>query len=303
MGRGVWTLWTLDVPRRSGWLKSAPRWAAVAGFAGLAINLGAGLQPLYHHPDYQRADYREIAASILADLRTDDAIILDAPNQEEVFRYYYRGDAPIYALPPGLGGNDVETQGIVRQIIADYERVFVVFWGENERDPNRIVESTLDNEAYEAHSDWHRDVRLVRYVTPVDLTITRESGECFGDSITLEQFALSADSLQPGDVLQVRLDWRTDAPLDTRYKVFVQLLNPDGTLATQHDSEPGGGLLLTTTWEPGKTISDNHALTIPDNLSPVHYSLIIGLYNIDNPQERLPAGAADYLVLGDIRVN
>ncbi len=300
MGRGIWMLWTLDIPARPALAKNAPKLAAVAGFLGILANLWAGLTPLYH--DFQRADYRGMVAEISANLQSDDAVILDAPNQEEVFRYYYRGAAPVYPLPPGLGGNDDETRELVRQIIADHRRIFVVFWGETERDPNLAVESTLDSESYEARSDWYGDVRLVRYVTPIEPTIIRESGARFGESITLESYALSADSVQPGDVLQLRLTWQTDAPLETRYKVFVQLLDSDGVLVTQRDSEPGGGLALTTTWKTGDSIIDNHALLLPDNLSPANYALIIGLYNIDDPQERLQVGEADYLNLSEISV-
>lgn len=301
MGRGVWALWTLDIPARPALAKNVPKLAAVAGFLGIFATLWAGLTPLYH--DFQRADYRGIASSISMNLQPDDAIILDAPNQEEVFRYYYRGAAPVYPLPPGLGGNDDETRELVRQIIANHRRIFVLFWGETERDPNRVVESTLDSESYEARSDWYGDVRLVRYVTPIEPVIVRESGARFGESVTLESYALSADSVQPGDVLQIRLTWRTDAPLETRYKVFVQLLDSDGVLVAQRDSEPGGGLALTTTWKVSEPIIDNHALLLPNNLSPANYTLIIGLYNIDNPQERLPVGEADYLNLSEISVS
>lgn len=301
MGRGVWALWTLDIPARPALAKNVPKLAAVAGFLGIFATLWAGLTPLYR--DFQRADYRGIASSISMNLQPDDAIILDAPNQEEVFRYYYRGAAPVYPLPPGLGGNDDETRQLVRQVIANHRRIFVLFWGETERDPNRVVESTLDSESYEARSDWYGDVRLVRYVTPIEPVIVRKSGARFGESVTLESYALSADSVEPGDVLQIRLTWRTDAPLETRYKVFAQLLDSDGVLVAQRDSEPVGGLALTTTWKVSEPIIDNHALLLPNNLSPANYTLIIGLYNVDNPQERLPVGEADYLNLSEISVS
>jgi hypothetical protein len=270
---------------------------------GLAVNLGYGLEPLYHHPDFQRDDYRGIVAAIRQDLRPNDAIILDAPNQEEVFRYYYAGDAPLYPLPPGLDGDDAETRAAVEQVITHHDRVFVVFWGESERDPQRIVETTLNAQAFEAASEWYGHVRLVRYVTPVEPGVVQASGARFGDSIRLERYTLSSDTLAAGDALQVRLDWRTDAALEARYKVFVQLLDGEGRLAAQRDSEPGGGLALTTTWPPGETIHDQHALIIPNNLSPANYALIIGLYALDNPQLRLRAGDADYLLLSRITIH
>lgn len=187
-------------------------------------------------------------------------------------------------------------------MISEHERLFVVYWGEAERDPNRVVEGTLTTDAYEAGSQWYGDVRLVRYATPVEPAVVVDSGARFGDHITLERYALSSETVRPGDVLQVRLDWLTDAPLETRYKVFVQLLNPDGTLAAQRDSEPGGGLALTTTWTPGDVVADQHALLIPDNLSPANYSLIVGLYNLDHSQERLAVDEGDYLLLREITV-
>ncbi len=315
LGRGVWVVWNLPLARsplhawggptgrlRTVWGVRLTQLAAIIAVFGLSVNLGRGLDPLYHHPNFQRADYRGIVATLESDLRADDVIILDAPNQEEVFRYYYHGATPVVPLPPGLGGNDAETRAAVEQIINDYRRVHVVFWGETERDPQRIVETTLDQQAFEAASDWYGDVRLVRYATPVEPTIIVASGAQFGDHITLERFALSAATFNTGDVLQLRLDWQTDSALDKRYKVTVQLLDDSGGLVTQRDSEPGGGLALTTTWITGGVVSDNHALIIPNNLAAANYSLIIGLYDLNDPQQRLFVGDADHLVLQEINI-
>jgi hypothetical protein len=271
----------------------------------LMMNLAAGIRPLYADPTYQRANYREMARVIADDTQPGDAIILDAPNQAEVFRYYFDGETPIYTLPPGLGGDDTATRAAVDDIIDSHDRAFVVFWGETERDPNRIVETTLDAAAFEVGDRWYGDVRLARYVMPAELTDSIPVTAQFGDQITLESFALNADELAPGDVLQVRLDWRADETLETRYKVFLQLLDENGLLVAQRDSEPGGGLALTTTWTPGETITDRHGLLLPPELPPAHYMLIVGLYNLNDAEARLPVDhddAVDYLTLGNIVV-
>jgi mannosyltransferase len=175
--------------------------------------------------------------------------------------------------------------------------------GEAERDPNRIVEGTLDTQTFEVGDQWYGDVRLARYVMPAELTLERQVNVRFGDSITLQGYALNADDFQPGDVLQARLDWLTDESLETRYKVFLQLLNRDGVLVAQRDSEPGGGLTLTTTWTPGETVQDNHGLLLPDNLTPGEYQLIVGLYDLDNPSARLTVDDDEnYLPLATIRI-
>ena len=269
----------------------------------LILAFGGVLSRLYTDPAYQRPNYREMVRQITADPRPGDAIILDAPNQEEVFRYYYKGDAPIYPLPPGLGGNDTETAALTQDIIDHNQRIFVLFWGEAERDREHIVEHLLDTKTFQAGIDqWFGDVRFVQYVTPADMPDLTPSGARFGDHISLDSFALSATTLTAGDVLQVRLDWQTDAPLDTAYKVFVQLLNSDGQLVAQQDSEPNSGTSPTTSWTPGQTVIDRHGLAIPRDLPPGTYKLIIGLYNRDDSSARLPIAGGDYLELGQISV-
>jgi mannosyltransferase len=276
-----------------------PRWAIPAL---MIIMLTDGALRLYGDPAYQRPDYRAAVTRISAESRSGDAIILSAPNQIEVFSYYYNGDLPIYPLPVGLSSDDDATRAAVEDIIMRYRRVYVLFYGENERDPRRVVETTLDAGAFELDDTWYGDLRLARYVMPASMQIERVSGAKFGGMIALVSYALSAETLSPGDVLQVRLDWRAETPLTQRYKVFVQLLDASGVLAAQRDSEPGGGLALTTTWTPGEIVSDNHALFIPDSLPSGTYRLIVGLYELDPPNTRLTVGEVDFLNLGTIRL-
>lgn len=302
MARGTGALWALEAGPRAPLVRALPRAAAALAALGLAATMWAALGALYHDAAFQRADYRGLAADIAAASGPDDAIILDAPNQEEVFRYYYRGALPVYPLPAGLGGDDAAARAAAQGVIDAHRQVFAVFWGEAERDPRRVVEQALAAGAYEAASRWYGDVRLARYVASADLSVTAESGARFGDQITLVSYALSGVTVTPGETLQLRLDWRTDSPLAARYKVTVQLLDAGGALVAQRDSEPGGGLALTTTWPPGDIVSDGHALLVPDSLAPAQYALIVGLYDMDNPQERLPVGGADRLRLADITV-
>ena len=68
----------------------------------------------------------------------------------------------------------------------------------------------------------------------------------------------------------------------------------------QRDSEPGGGLNLTTIWSPGETVIDNHGLLLPTELPPGSYTLLLGLYDVADPTARLPVqtptGTTDALV-------
>jgi mannosyltransferase len=310
VARGVWVLWEGKITNIRA-KRALPlhqrlmimRLAGGLGLLWLAVNLLAGLNPLYNDAAFQRDNYRAIVAAITTDTREGDAIILDAPNQREVFDYYYHGEADVYELPQGLGGDDDATYAAVTDIIANHDRVFAVFWGETERDPQRIVESTLSAQTFKASDEWYGDVRFVRYVMaadeyPIDATADIQ----FGEHITLESYALNADTFVAGDVVQVQLRWSTDAPLDARYVVTVQLLNPEGVLVAQHDGEPGGGLALTTTWTAGETVIDNHALVLPNDLALAHYTFIIGLYDANNPAARLLVGDSDSAELHSIDV-
>ncbi len=310
LGRGVHILWTLKVRREGRLQQYVPKVAAVVGVFAVMVNLWAGLDPLYNDPAYQRDDYRAIAALIEAEAGPGDAVILSAPNQREVFDYYYTGDTPVFGLPPGLGADDTTTRDSVQTVIEDAERVYAVLWATAERDPNGVVESTLNESTFFAGSEWYGDVRLVQFATPEELTIITETGVAFGESITLREIALNRDAVTSGDALQIRLTWATDSPLETRYKVFVQLLAPDGTLSAQTDAEPGG-LILTTAWSLDEAYSGNHALIIPADLPAETYTLIVGLYDANDPSVRLvvnPPGDGDftagdgYLIIGDVTV-
>jgi 4-amino-4-deoxy-L-arabinose transferase-like glycosyltransferase len=302
--RGLWLLWHLVTRRREPLFRAAPRGAALAAGALLLVALAGAVPALYSAPEFQRDDYRGIVAAIAADPQPDIAVILNAPGQQEAFEYYARSRFDVVPLPVGMTPDADATRAAVAALIAGNSRIYAVLWGTDERDPDGIVEDALNRGAFQIDDRWYGSVRLVRYVTPLTDGTPQTSGARFGDIITLESFTLSGASVTTGDALQVRLTWDTDAPVSARYKVFVQLLNPDGTLAAQRDSEPGGGRLPTVTWTPGEPVSDNHALLIPEALPPGDYRLILGLYDADDPLARLPVSTGgDALDLATIRVH
>ncbi|HRF97304.1 MAG TPA: hypothetical protein PLZ51_18980, partial [Aggregatilineales bacterium] len=137
-------------------------------------------------------------------------------------------------------------------IISTHDRIFAVFWAQSERDPNNVVEGILDSQTYEANGTWYGGVRLVQYVAPIEFSDSTPADVLFGASIRLENFAISNDMLVAGDVLQIQLQWTTDTPLETRYKVFIQLVDDMGNVIAQRDAEPSAWNRPTTTWEVGE---------------------------------------------------
>jgi uncharacterized membrane protein len=303
-GVGLWSLWQhASIVKRSILVKVLT--VILAGF--IFWGTGRSLQNMYYDPTYARADYRSIAAKIAAESRPDSAVILNAANQWEVFTYYYSDDSAVFPVPRG----HPEPQTIddeLRAIVNRYDHVYALFWGEAERDPERLVERWLDANAFKSNDEWVGDVRFVTYAVASEETekIDVPVNVSFGESITLNNFVLGSEVYAPGEIIQLTLHWQTEERLEKRYKVFLHLIDQSGHIISQRDSEPGGGLALTTTWSPGEILADNHGVLIPSGTSPGQYTLIVGLYDIADPEARLSieadGGAIDAFRISTITI-
>jgi len=273
-------------------------------FLACLAAIAPSLRNLYFDPAYARDDYRQIATDIAATARPGDGIILDAPNQWEVFTYYYP-DRDVHPAPYRPDPDSVET--FLAPLTESYRRLFVLYWGNAEADPQHLVEAGLAAQAYKASDRWYGNVRLATYAMaplPEEPAVIVDAR--FGETIRLHGYNIAEDALTPGDILPVALFWQIDGPVPERYKITVQLLDGAGQLVAQHDTEPGDGLTPTTTWEPGRVPPDRCGVPLPPGLTPGEYTLIVGLYHIATG-ERLPvtlAGEAvgDHLPLNTIRI-
>ncbi|MBE9507457.1 MAG: glycosyltransferase family 39 protein [Chloroflexi bacterium] len=273
----------------------------------LGIYLAAtssSLQNLYFDPTYARDDYRQVAADLSAIQSPGDAIILNAPNQWEVFTYYYPDQdvcpAPYRPVPD-------EVEAFLAPLLKRYQRLFVLYWGDAESDPQRLIETWLATNAYKADDRWYGRVRLATYGVaslpeePAALLDAR-----FGESIRLNGYTLMGDRFAPGDVLPVTLFWEAQTSVSERYKVTVQLLDGAGQLVAQHDTEPGDGLMPTHAWRPGQAVTDRSGILLPDVLPPGRYTLVVAMYHAVSG-ERLSVilsgrSVGDYLPLGDVEI-
>ena len=302
LGRGLWLVWTLKTRERRFPLRAIPKLAAAFAIAVYLLALLGGLDTLYHHPDMQRDDVRGLTARIESELREGDAVLVSAAGFSEIFAYYYRGEAPVYALPTSADTRVTASQ--VLQITQTHGRIFTIFYGSEEQDPKRAVESNLNTHSYQASQEWVGDMRFARYIVPDDDSFDeRRSPDLpFGENIRLAHYWTSAKPAARGEYLLVGLVWLVDGAPKTRYKVFLQLLDAEGRLVAQRDSEPGGGTLPTSIWEAGYSYGDNHALLIPEDLPTGDYAVIAGLYDMDNPNLRVPVAGATYVELASIAV-
>jgi mannosyltransferase len=275
-----------------------------ASFILSAVVVYPSLRNLYFDPAYARDDYRQLAADIRATGCSRDAIILNAPNQWEVFTYYYP-DQDVYPAPYRPDLAKVET--FLSPLLEQYQLFFVLYWGDAESDPHRLIETWLATHAYKVGDRWYGDVRLATYgvaLLPNEPAVELDAR--FGESIRLRGYALDNAAFSPGDIVPVTLFWEAQAPIAEQYKVTVQLLDGEGHLVAQVDTEPRDGLAPTTSWQSDQALIDRYGLLLPPDAPPGRCSLIVALYHLASG-ERLPVvldgtAVGTHLILSDVAI-
>jgi mannosyltransferase len=275
--------------------------------ASFEIWVGAGIIALaawgplvayYTDPAVARDDYRSMAHTLEAVAGPEDAILLDAAGQQEVFGYYYHGAAAVYPLPRQRPLDRQATVAELEMILARSRRIYALYWATDESDPAGVIEGWLNEHAFKATDVWVGNVRLVSYAAPLPTGDLLPADARLGEHITLTGYRLIPERTTPGEVVQIQLRWTTDAPLATRYVVFVQALDAANHLAGQRDAEPA---TPSTAWKPGQPVLDRHGLLIEPGTPPGEYRIIAGLYDAASGQ-RLPAPAGDFVELGTLSV-
>ncbi|MCB0086941.1 MAG: glycosyltransferase family 39 protein [Caldilineaceae bacterium] len=288
-------------------------WFAIATTAAVAVALVA--LPGYYTDPTARDNYAGAARYVQAvgDPQTD-LIVLDAPGQQEVWRYYHVA-IPTLALPQQRPADAQQTIDALTAAATDRHSIFALFWATDEADPQRLVESWLDQNAFKGIESWQGNMRFVNYTLGAELTCQSfDKPPTWHNQIQLRGWCHTArtsdqTSIGPvaaGQVALIQLQWQSPILQQHAYKVSLQLLNERNQIVAQRDSEPAGGLRPTTTWKPDETIIDNHGLAIPPGTPPGHYQLIAVLYDGEtNTRERLGNALDndDVLVLGQVEVS
>ena len=285
-----------------------PKWRLPSAIvAGLVLLLIAwpGYQSLaayYTDPTFHRDNYRAVAAYLSAIATPDDAIIIHAPGQQEVFGYYYpagEDQAPPYPLPRQRPLDAEATVAELATLASTTHRIYGLFWATEEADPDNVIETWLNRHTFKAADTWFGNIRLVSYAT-FDQTRPLETVDIqFGPDIHLTGVGVSEQVVAPGDILQVSLRWQTDKPLTANYTVFLQLLAEGNHLVGQRDALPSVSSL---DWPPGETVADHHGVPVAPGTPPRPVRLIAGLYDAATGI-RLPLlSGADFVELGTIRI-
>ncbi|NJN93839.1 MAG: hypothetical protein HC875_06985 [Anaerolineales bacterium] len=280
------------------------------GGALLSTLVAASALSLYHYfadPTYARDNYRGLANFIKAVGGPDDAVILNAEGQQDVFNYYFLNtstpEAPVYPLPRRRPLDEAATLAELQTIAGQANKIYAVYWATQQADPNGLIESWLNTHLFKATDQWYGNVRLVSYASLLEKTqlpLTPVTYQ-FGPHIRLKGYGLSASQITPGDILQVALSWQTDTPLksDENYTVFVQVLDQADHLVGQRDAAP---LTPTSAWPANQPVADAHGVFIEPGTPPGLHRLIVGLYDSQTGQRLPVAGGQDFVELGQVEI-
>lgn len=289
---------------RPGWpIAAGVIWVIIA-LAAAAIPTGAATYRYFTDPALARDNYRGIVQFILATAHPQDAVLLTAPGQSEVFGYYYEEDLPVYALPRQRPLDPQATLAELEQLL-QYDKVYAVFWAAEEADPGGLIRGWMNSRGYRTLDRWQGNVRFSVYVMPehrLPDEIVDDLQVHLGESIMLEGYRGWQLTPSAGEVTQIQLVWRTEQPLTRRYKVFLQLLDPRDQVIAQRDAEPAGESRPTPSWQPSESVLDNHGLLIPPGTPPGSYRRIVGLYDAETLERLKLADGTDFVSLPPITV-
>lgn len=102
----------------------------------------------------------------------------------------------------------------------------------------------------------------------------------FDPGLAFVGYEWSGETIQAGQSLFITLYWKVETDLNTDYTSFVHVgTGLDGrTVVAQRDGQPCQGLFPTSQWRAGDLIRDSFAVTLPPDVPPGDYPLVIGWY-------------------------
>jgi mannosyltransferase len=272
------------------------RQSLALGLAGATLALVvAWLGLSVYFTSYTKSEYREMAAFLEANRQPDEAVMLYAPRQHLLAKYYLPGiagfaTAPEVELPDFWPVNAPPVvpeamDGVLLDLLAAHPALWLVVTAENEVDRGEFVPKFLTAVAYKTMCWSWLDVDLCRFVSPYFLTAaeTVTPDVIFGDELRLTSAARLAAPAHPLDAgyLFVQLDWLAERKPTRDYRVTLRLIDNDGAVVAQRDEFPIGALLPPTTWHAGDAKPGYMALPLPADLPPGDYRLLVGVYDPD----------------------
>jgi hypothetical protein len=163
----------------------------------------------------------------------------------------------------------------------------------------------LIEQAYPVLDEWYGENTVLSFFAAGEPESQPVSAQ-FGDWLTLEGAALSADPLEAGwGIATVDLVWQLSEQPTEDYTVGLRLVDATGHVWAQRDSSPRGGLAPFSEWPLDEPGPDRHGLLVPAGTPPGEYTVMLRVYRTHDLAV-LPAvfegGSGGEVALGTVRV-
>ena len=107
------------------------------------------------------------------------------------------------------------------------------------------------------------------------------------NKVALIGYKVDKAELGSGEEIRLTLYWRAEGEMGSDYTVFTHLIDEEGNIWGQMDSQPVEGDYPTSFWDNGEVIEDEYILTINGDTPAGQYRLEVGMYELATKQ-RLP---------------
>lgn len=228
-------------------------------------------------PESMAADYDALLP------QTSSNVLYTFPVNHAEFA---NGKTGVEVSPLALNHWPLQTDRISAALAAmgtDGERVGVILVDEAQTDAARELQIGLYTNNLYPYTDIYSGVlHYVGFVTgPAQPTFTPVEAE-WENVISIDRVALLDHEVDAGALVRVSYIWVTEELIEDDFAAFTHILDQDGNLVAQYDSQPGRNLFPTTSWARGEHITDRFAVQLPPDVAAGTYTIRVGLYNPAN---------------------
>lgn len=126
------------------------------------------------------------------------------------------------------------------------------------------------------------------YLSPrfTDFEVKKPAQGILGDRVVLLDYKLEGP-LRHGATIRLTLYWQALKEMEKDYTVFVHVVDEEGTVWGQWDSQPVSGERPTSGWKRGEVIEDAYKISIDVEGPRERYEIKVGMYLVETG-ERLP---------------
>jgi hypothetical protein len=134
--------------------------------------------------------------------------------------------------------------------------------------------------------------------TPVAFDLAQPFDSAQDKQVSLTGYKIGKTEVKAGETIKLALYWRAQKKMAEDYTVFVHLVDEEGTLWGQHDSQPVNGYYPTSFWDQDEVVKDEHAFVVSEDAPLGKYRIEVGMYRLADGQ-RLTIVCQDGQVLDD----